>query len=135
MSILSPEIIFAVAGTAGGGAIGAVIHALFSRHKNRAETTHLEAQTDGIIVNAAMQIADRLQVQLAELEERTAQLTEKNREVREELAQVHTQSLKMAQQIAKLEKENRSLKTSYTKLKEENEKLRHKLEKESQDSK
>jgi TolA-binding protein len=128
MSLLTPEIVFMLLTAAGGGAVGATVQALFSRRKSRAEALHLEAQADSVVVNAAMQIADRLQVQLTELEERTEILAQKNKEVREELAQVHIQNIKMAKQIAKLEKENKSLKTSYTKLKEENAKLKHNSE-------
>jgi predicted RNase H-like nuclease (RuvC/YqgF family) len=128
MSIFSPELLFTILAATGGGAIGAVIQAIFARRKNKAEALHLEAQTDSVVVNAALQVADRLQVQLAELERRTNLLAGKNKEVREELALVHTQNLKMSKQIAKLERENKSLKTSYTKLKEENEKLKTKLD-------
>lgn len=128
MSLISPEIMFAVLGATGGGAVGAIVQVMFSRRKSKAEALHLEAKADSVVVNAAMQIADRLQVQLAELEERTATLAVKNQEVKEDLAQVHIQNIKMAKQIAKLEKENKSLKTSYNKLKEENEKLKQKLD-------
>jgi len=134
MSLLNTEIMFAVLGATGGGAVGAAIQTFMSRRKIKAEVRKLDAQADSTVVNAAMQIADRLQVQLAELEERTAVLAIKNREVREELAQVHIQNIKMAKQIAKLERENKSLKTSYTKLKEENEKLKQKLNKSNKDS-
>lgn len=135
MSIINPDTLFAVIGVAGGGAVGAAIQAFFSRRKSQAEVTHLEAQAEGVIVNAAMQVADRLQVQLAELENRTTILSERNKEVREELAIVHTQNIKMAGQIAKLEQENKVLKTSYSKLKAENDKLKVKKVKSDKDTK
>ena len=135
MSFMSPEVIFTVIAATGGGAVGAIVQAVFARRKNRAEAEHLEAQTEGVIVNAAMQVADRLQVQLAELENRTAALTIKNKEVRDDLDAMHILNNKMAKQIAKLEKENRSLKTSYTSLKAENEKLKTKLDGYSKGSK
>jgi len=135
MSVISPEILFTILGATGGGAVGAIIQALLAQHKNKAEALHLEAQADSVIVNAALQVADRLQVQLAELEQQTAALTIKNKEVRDDLDAVHILNQKMTKQIAKLEKENRSLKTSYTKLKEENEKLKAKLDTYNKDSK
>lgn len=135
MSLFSSEIMFAILGATGGGAVGAIVQVMFSRRKSRAEVLHLEAQADSVVVSAAMQIADRLQVQLAVLEERTATLAVKNQEVKEDLAHLHIQNIKMAKQIAKLERENRSLKTSYNKLKEENEKLKQKLDKSDPDIK
>ena len=135
MTLFSPEVFFTLVTVAGGGAIGAIIQAFVSRRKQAAETLHLEAQADSLVVNAALQISDRLQVQLAELEERTTVLATKNTEVREDLALVHVQNLKMAKQIAKLERENKSLKTAHKQLKEENEKLKAKLDECGQDSK
>jgi len=135
MSIISPEILFAILGATGGGAVGAVIQSVLARRKNKAETLHLEAQADSVIVNAALQVADRLQVQLAELEKRTSALALKNQEVRTDLDAVHVLNQKMARQIAKLEKENKFLKISHTALKEENEKLKTKLDNYRKDSK
>ena len=135
MLLSNPELLITILAATGGGAVGATIQALFSRRKSRAEATHLEAQADSVVVNAAMQIADRLQVQLTELEERTTALAEKNREVRAELELVHVQNIQMAERMAHLERENISLKTSYTKLKEENEKLKTKLDNYHKDSK
>jgi len=135
MSVISPEILFAVLGATGGGAVGAIVQSIFARRKNKAEALHLEAQADSVIVNAALQVADRLQVQLAELEKRTAALALKNQEVRVDLDAVHVLNQKMAKQIAKLEKENKSLKISHTALKEENEKLKTKLDNYHKDSK
>ena len=135
MTFINTDILFAVMGATGGGAVGALVQVFFSRRKNQAEAAHLEARAEGVIVNAAMQVADRLQVQLAELEERTTILAGKNKEVRDELTLVHEQNIKMAKQIAHLEKENKSLKTSYNKLKAENDKLKTKLDKYNKDSK
>ena len=127
-TIASVELLYAVIGATGGGVLGAIVNALFSRRKRIAETEHLEASADSMVVNAALQIADRLQVQLVRLEAKTRELSERNRQVRSELVDVRVHNVKMEQQIAKLTKENKALRTACDKLKAENEILTNKLD-------
>ena len=127
-SLASIELLYAIGGATGGGALGALVQALFSRRKQKAEAQHLEAEADSMVVNAALQIADRLQVQLAQLEARTQELSDRNRQVRSELEAVRAHNIKMEQQIDKLTQENKSLKTACEKLEAENEILKQKLD-------
>ncbi len=110
MDVFNYELIVtSVVSLMGGGLIATLLNHVFSRERVKAETKKLKNEGDSSIVDAAMQIADRLQVQMVQLEDRINNLDDRNKKLRVEVSELKIQNLEMSANIKALQEENKTL--------------------------
>ncbi len=102
-------LITSVVSLMGGGLIATLLAYVFNREKTSAEANKFQSEADGSVVNAALQIADRLQVQISQLEDRINNLDSRNIKLKEEVSELRSQNLEMSANIKCLQEENRVL--------------------------
>lgn len=112
-----------VASLVGGGGISAIIAALISRRKNKAEARVLEVTGDVKIVDAAMGLVEKMQEDMERMERRIENLEEEK---------AHQQELieELRGEIKELQADRDSLRERCKALEEERESLKQQLKKE-----
>jgi cell division protein FtsB len=102
-------LITSIVSVMGGGLIATLLSIYFNKDRTTAETKKLQTDSDSSIVNAALQIADRLQVQLSQLEDRIDNLDDRNKKLKLEVSELRNQNLEMSANIKILQDENKML--------------------------
>ncbi len=102
-------LITSIVSVMGGGLIATLLSVYFNKDRTTAETKKLQTDSDSSIVNAALQIADRLQVQLSQLEDRIDNLDDRNKKLKLEVSELRNQNLEMSANIKVLQDENKML--------------------------
>ncbi len=102
-------VVTSVIAVAGGGAIGALIQSLAHGRKTSAEAKKLHSEASESVVNAALQISDRLQIQIVQLQEHMDNLDSRNLILKDEVEELRSQNIQMAGKIEMLEIENKKL--------------------------
>jgi len=101
-----------------GGALGAWITARAKYNKTEAEADKLQSEASHAIVTAALDISDRLQIQLLQMQEQIDALDERNIALKETVDDLQRQNIDMFSKITVLEQENKKLHSENRSLKE-----------------
>lgn len=122
------EILKLCIASAAGGTLGMFIKATMDKHKTKAETKKLSAESEGLIVQVALRMAEKLESSVKILEEKTENLSNKNVKLEHELAEIRLSNISMVREMEVLKKQNDGLSQTCDILIRENTSLKVELD-------